>query len=188
MLLRLIRATAVAAVAFVTLAPPANAQVSIFQAFLIGANEVPPNSSGAFGISVFVYNFNSNSFEISTGFAGLSAPPVAGHIHRGEAGTNGPVIFNFSSFLPDGSSGSTIPTNGTLSASDEIELYAGNLYVNLHTPLYPAGEIRGQLIFAGGGMPGPGTVVPEPSTLLLLSGGLAGLGVIARRKRRSGLV
>lgn len=188
MRLRLIRATAIAAVALFTLAPAASAQTSIFQAFLLGANEVPPTGSNGFGISVLVYNFNSNSFEISTGFIGLSAAPVGGHIHLGEAGTNGPVIFNFTSFLPATSSGSTDPTNGTLSAADELELYAGNLYVNLHTAQYPAGEIRGQLLFAGGGMPGPGTVVPEPSTLILLTSGLAGLGVLMLRTRRSSAV
>ncbi len=188
MLLRLLRATAVATVAFLTLAPSANAQVSIFQAILTGANEVPPNASNGFGISLVVYNFNSNSFEISTAYAGLTAAPAGGHIHRGAEGMNGPIIFNFSSFLPATNSGSSTPTNGTLSAADEIELYAGNLYVNLHTPQYPAGEIRGQLVFAGGGMPGPGTVVPEPSTFLLLSGGLAGLGVLVLRRRGSGLI
>lgn len=186
MLSRLLRVTAVAVLASLTLAPSASAQTSIFQAFLYGANEVPPSASKAFGISLFVYNFNSNTFELATAFAGLSAAPTGGHIHRGAAGTNGPIIFNFSAFLPAAGSGSSIPTNGTLSEADELELFMGNLYVNLHTPVYPAGEIRGQLVFAGGDIPGPGTVVPEPATLILIASGLAGLGMMMLRKRSSG--
>lgn len=177
------RAAVVAAAAFalVTLAPRADAQSSIFQALLFGANEVPATTSPAFGISILVYDLSTNQFEISTGFVGLSAAPIGGHVHRAPAGVNGPIIFNFTSTLPAATFGSSIPANGTLSAADEINLFAGDLYVNLHTPLYPAGEIRGQLLFVAGDL--PGTVVPEPATAALLASGLLALGIVGVRRR-----
>jgi hypothetical protein len=52
---------------------------------------------------------------------------------------------------------------------------AGDVYIDMHTELYPGGEIRGQLY--------PVAPVPEPSTLALLGLGLS--SVASWRKRRS---
>jgi len=49
----------------------------------------------------------------------------------------------------------------------------GGLYIDIHTQMYPEGEIRGELVPVG---------VPEPSTWLLLGPGLAWLAY-RRRKR-----
>jgi hypothetical protein len=49
----------------------------------------------------------------------------------------------------------------------------GGLYIDIHTQIYPEGEIRGELVQVG---------VPEPSTWLLLGPGLAWLAY-SRRKR-----
>jgi hypothetical protein len=48
----------------------------------------------------------------------------------------------------------------------------GGLYIDIHTQIYPEGEIRGELVQVG---------VPEPSTWLLLGPGLA-LLAYSRRK------
>lgn len=61
-----------------------------------------------------------------------------------------------------------------------LALNAGDIYIDMHTALYPTGEIRGQLGVAA---------VPEPSTWAMMILGFAGLGFTAyRRKSRPALM
>jgi hypothetical protein len=60
--------------------------------------------------------------------------------------------------------------NAIISELQEADLLAGLWYLNLHTTAFGGGEIRGQVL-----------VVPEPSTLTLVMGGLLVLGIRRRR-------
>jgi hypothetical protein len=110
-----------------------------FSAVLNGASEVPPNGSTATGTATLKYNKDTKIFNIVVEYSGIT--PSQGHIHVGEVGESGPVVFPFTSL--------TSPINYTspvLTDAQETDLYANQYYVNLHTTLYQAGEIRGQLI------------------------------------------
>ena len=82
------------------------------------------------------------------------------HIHRAPAGVNGPIVFGFVN--PDSDQNaelSTVPAaglivsgwdategNATTLTSELTDLRVGGHYVNIHTPAYPGGEVRGQIL------------------------------------------
>lgn len=84
---------------------------------------------------------------------GLSGPITAAHLHLGQAGSNGPVIFDLTASVLGGvavrsaldASGLTGPLAGGTFLDLVNELAAGNVYLNLHTAAFPDGEVRGQL-------------------------------------------
>ena len=68
---------------------------------------------------------------------------TAAHIHDGDIGTAGGVIIG----LVDAGNGSwSLPATASFTAAQAERFRAGGYYVNAHTALNAAGEIRGQLI------------------------------------------
>jgi hypothetical protein len=118
---------------------PALADGRPLSADLSWDNEVPPASgTTATGSAHFTLNQGQGEicFHIET--SGLSGPVLADHIHEGVAGTNGGVVVNLGGAL-DG----CVTADGDLIKT--IRQNPGGYYLNLHTALNPAGEIRGQL-------------------------------------------
>lgn len=75
--------------------------------------------------------------------AGVSLPATGAHIHRGAAGTNGPVVVPFSP--PGASATSSGCLTSTAALIDEILASPAGFYVNVHTTQNPGGAIRAQL-------------------------------------------
>ncbi len=114
-----------------------------FKATLSGANERPtPNASPATGSSTLVFNTDTKIITVTTTYSGLTGTASAAHIHKGDASIAGPVLFGFTNVTVS----PIVYTSRVLSASEEADLRAGLQYVNIHSALYPGGEIRGQLI------------------------------------------
>ncbi|MEO5782959.1 MAG: CHRD domain-containing protein, partial [Ginsengibacter sp.] len=114
-----------------------------FKATLNGANERPtPNTSTATGSATLIFNIDTKIFTVTTTYSGLTGTASAGHIHKGDATIAGPVLFGFTNV----SVSPIVYTSIALDAAQEADLRAGLHYVNVHTALYPGGEIRGQLI------------------------------------------
>jgi hypothetical protein len=110
-----------------------------FTATLNGDNNVPPIPEvTATGTGMFTLNATQTELTFHIEYAGLSSPEIASHIHIGNPRENGSVAFP----LPTGT-----PKDGVweISPEDVAHLLAGELYVNVHTETYVAGEIRGNL-------------------------------------------
>lgn len=119
------------------------------------------------------------------GFANLTGNVTAAHIHGPTTNPNGnngvgdfrqtagvligldgaPFTFNSSA-----SAGSITGESSALNATNEAALFAGKLYINLHTAANGGGEMRGFLV-----------AVPEPGSALM---GVIALGAFSLRRRR----
>ena len=106
---------------------------------LSGANENPLVSTNATGKFVGTLNQETRLLKFTLTFSGIT--PSAGHIHSGAVGVNGPVIIPFPLLTTSPYSYEVVLTPA------QVDLLKTNmLYTNLHTPVNPAGEIRGQLM------------------------------------------
>jgi hypothetical protein len=110
-------------------------------ATLLPQNQVPPTASSGSGTALVTLNQGQGEVCWDINAANLTTPVILAHIHRGAAGTNGPVVVDFME-----------PVNGLdgCVAADpalikQIRQDPAAYYVNVHTTRFPGGEVRGQL-------------------------------------------
>jgi hypothetical protein len=123
----------------VLLAGPASA-LQPLKAVLNGAQVVPPTGSPAMGLGCFTLNAD-NTLDYLVSYSGLLAAETGAHIHGpAPAGVNAGVQFA----LPLGTPKMGIL--GPLTAQQASDLSSGLYYVQIHTTMFPGGEIRGQIL------------------------------------------
>lgn len=120
-----------------------------FHANLSGTQEVPPVVSSGTGFCNALRDQPQAKLNVTCTYQGLSSPATAAHIHLGPPGVNGPVVFTLS-LAP---SSPIVSTWSGLTPANIADLLAGNFYVNIHTQVFPGGEIRGQLLSGEGPTP-----------------------------------
>ncbi len=128
-----------------TTLPVAASLVMPVTATLTGAQEVPPVATAGTGSAVFSVNSVTGAISGTVSFSGLSSVAVAAHIHEGAAGVNGLIIIPLTGGIGLTRGTWMVPAGTVLTAAQLNALQAGGLYVQIHTQLFPAGEIRGQL-------------------------------------------
>jgi CHRD domain-containing protein len=114
-------------------------------ASLTGTQEVPPVVTAGSGSAVFSVNSITGAISGTVSFTGLSSVAVAAHIHEGAVGVNGLIIIPLTGGIGLISGTWMVPAGAVLTAAQLGALKAGGLYVQIHTQLFPSGEIRGQL-------------------------------------------
>jgi len=151
----------------------AQSAASEWQAELAGENEVPPVESTATGTFTATFDEEAETIEWT-----LSASDVTGvtaaHLHRGAAGTNGPIVLPLFA-APENAPVDSLDESGTTDVAAELigpfegdlagfvaALEAGEIYVNVHTVDNPGGEIRAQVESAGEPAPTQATPAPTP--------------------------
>lgn len=138
-----------------------------FRARLTGFGEVPPKLVNGQGKFTATLSEDANSISWTLTWDALSGPAQVAHIHFGQPQNVGsPVVFfcgggTKPAPCPDGP-GHSATLTGTWTAADVVAVpsqnvtagdFAGFLkilnaklgYANIHTTLFPAGEIRGQV-------------------------------------------
>lgn len=105
-----------------------------------GAAEKPtPNASTATGAFTGVIDPSTRVLSYTVTYSGLT--PTMGHLHRiNAANGTGPVEIPFPSLVSPIIGTTTLTTAGRVDS-----LFNGYYYSNLHTTMFPAGEIRGDI-------------------------------------------
>jgi hypothetical protein len=111
-----------------------------------GESEVPRVSSFASGRAAVTLNQSSGAIVVHVQAEGLD-DATQSHLHEAYAGTSGPVVVALSQDPAD--TGHWFVEDGVLNAAGLDAFAAGRLYVNVHSPANPGGEIRGQILPEG---------------------------------------
>jgi hypothetical protein len=122
-------------------ASPVAAEVLTYKIALAPTNEVPPVPTRATGSADVTYDTNTRVVTWNVTHSGLSGAPTAAHFHGPATNLeNAPVIVGFT-----GNFTSPFKGSATLTPDQATQFLAGRWYINIHTPAYPGGELRGQV-------------------------------------------
>ena len=138
------------------------------KADLIGFDEVPSISTTGIGTFTMVIEPGDAAYTYTLTYSGLTGNVLQAHTHIAQKGVNGGIMVFYCTNLGNGPAGTqACPASGTITgrvtAADVIggaaaqgvspgefaevlrAIRAGFAYTNVHSNLFPGGEIRGQI-------------------------------------------
>ncbi len=110
-----------------------------FYVVLNGASEVPPNASTAWGRGTMVLSADQDSLYYSIVWK-LGNTYTNSHFHIGPVGVSGAAVFGLQNANATGAHGVW-----AIDAANLSRLFNDSVYANVHTNIFPNGEIRGQV-------------------------------------------
>jgi len=130
--------------AVLVLGSSAAAQIQSYDVCLSGAQENPPVATTATGHATVTLDLGLRQMTINGTFSGLSGNQTASHLHGGAAiGSNASVIGALT--ITGGTSGSFSGTVN-LGMNPFAAAKSGRTYINIHSSVFPGGELRGQVV------------------------------------------
>jgi hypothetical protein len=118
-----------------------------FKADLTGGGEAPANNSPGKAHLEGTLDNDTNTLSWTVTYSGLTGAPIGAHFH-------GPV--SYIGLTPEENAPIQVATPGNLASpfkgsatideTQKKDLKGGRWYFNIHTPAFPAGEIRGPIV------------------------------------------
>jgi hypothetical protein len=157
---------------------PVRAEIIVFTAQLLAANEVPPVTNAdrnVFGSVTVTLDTVANTANFTFSLEGIASPAIIlAHIHEGPAGVIGPVRVD-SGLSP---ASPLVPVNGSVSFSrgglavpadvrDRLIANPSAFYFNVHSTLNPVGVARGQLVRVAATAPTGAPTLSEWGVILM---------------------
>jgi hypothetical protein len=123
--------------------------VDTFAFTLTGAQEHPPNESLATGQGEIT--IRDGRIRITLRWENLSGSVTGAHLHGPViVGSDAPEVWSLiPGKAPEGAA-SPVEAEFRIDHAQRGQLLAGLFYANLHTAIYPGGEIRGQVVRRAG--------------------------------------
>jgi hypothetical protein len=141
---------------------------SVYTGLLAGASEVPPTASPGSGIATASYDPGTGRMTVNVAFDGLIGTTSAAHIHCCTSGpgvnavfatpsfpgfpagvSSGVYLTSFDMSSPGSYSAAFLASHGNNTAAALAALLdgmgRGGAYFNIHTVVFPGGEIRADL-------------------------------------------
>ena len=114
-----------------------------FRTALSADEQSSPTESPGLGVAEFILYRPTQRLDWTITYSGLTSKAVAAHVHGPQTpGGNAGVLFDLApDVMKSPLVGSRVMNDGELEY-----LLTGRMYVNIHTTLYPAGELRGQIM------------------------------------------
>ncbi len=109
-----------------------------FIAMLDGAQNVPPLPVPGSGSAILVLNTAQTQLSFDIRYRDLIGQETDAHFHNAGPRDNGPIHFG----LPLGTSKIGV---WDIPSGMVPELFAGRIYINIHTDVYITGELRGNI-------------------------------------------
>lgn len=139
---------ALSMVGMLAVGAPAYGEGRPFSTMLTGAAEVPgPGDADASGTAFLTLNQGQGEVCFDLSWAGIDGTVIAAHVHAAPAGIAGPVVVPLFTdvALPGTGSASACVSGVSEELIKDIRQNPENYYVNIHSTVFPAGAIRGQL-------------------------------------------